>query len=52
MKEFNFKDYKKNVFTEINDTWGIIVAGDKNTGFNGMTVSWGGLGILWNKPVS
>lgn len=52
MKEFNFKDYKKNVFTEINDTWGIIVAGDKNTGFNGMTVSWGGLGILWHKPVA
>ena len=52
MKEFNFKDYKKNVFTEINDTWGIIVAGDKNTGINGMTVSWGGLGILWNKPVA
>ena len=32
--------------------WGIIVSGDNKVGFNGMTVSWGGLGILWNKPVA
>lgn len=52
MKELNIKDYNKRVFAEIDDKWGIIVAGDKNTGYNGMTVSWGGLGILWNKPVA
>ena len=52
MKEFNIKEYNKHIFTEIDNKWGIIVAGDKNTGYNGMTVSWGGLGILWNKPVA
>ena len=44
--------FNQNVFTEINDKWGIITAGDKTVGFNGMTVSWGGFGIMWNKPVA
>ena len=52
MKEFDIKNYNKCVFTEIDKKWGIITAGDKSTGYNGMTVSWGGLGILWNKPVA
>lgn len=52
MKEVSINTYTKNVFTEIDNKWGIIVAGDNKTGYNGMTVSWGGLGILWNKPVA
>lgn len=39
------------VFEKFDKTWAIVTAGDRNTGFNGMTVSWGGVGILWNKPV-
>lgn len=52
MLKINIEDYKENVFTEINNKWGIITAGDKTSGFNGMTVSWGGFGIMWNKPVA
>ena len=52
MREVNLLEYKSNVFFDIDKKWGIIVSGDNKVGFNGMTVSWGGLGILWNKPVA
>ena len=44
-------EFAKNVFTEINEKWAILVAGDRNTGVNGMTISWGTFGVLWNKNV-
>ena len=34
----------------IGDQWALLSAGDKN-GWNTMTVSWGQLGVLWNKNV-
>ncbi len=52
MLKLDIEKFDKNVFTEINNKWGIITAGDKTVGFNGMTVSWGGFGIMWNKPVA
>lgn len=52
MKELDIKNYKKNFFTEIDNTWGLIVAGNKEVGFNGMTVSWGGVGEIWGKFVA
>ena len=52
MLKVNINEFNKNVFTEIDKKWGIITAGDKFVGFNGMTVSWGGFGIMWNKPVA
>lgn len=39
-----------NPFTKIGKEWALITAGDKNK-FNTMTVSWGGLGVLWGKNV-
>lgn len=53
-----FKDFQKiepqdinqNPFKLIDDDWFLLSAGDINA-FNTMTASWGGLGILWNKPV-
>lgn len=34
-----------------NRTWFLLTAGDfLSGGYNCMTVSWGGLGTLWNKP--
>ena len=39
-------------FKEIDKGWAIVTAGDKFVGYNAMTVSWGGIGILWNKPVA
>ncbi len=34
----------------IGDNWAILT-GCSDEGFNSMTVSWGGMGVMWNKPV-
>ncbi len=41
----------ENPFKLIGSDWMLITAGDKKS-FNTMTASWGGVGVLWNKPVS
>lgn len=43
-------DLNINVFKEFKENYGLIVAGGKK-GSNLMTVSWGGMGVLWNKNV-
>jgi flavin reductase (DIM6/NTAB) family NADH-FMN oxidoreductase RutF len=40
-----------NPFQMIDKQWMLITAGDESAA-NTMTASWGGLGILWRKPVS
>ncbi len=40
-----------NVFRLIGQDWMLVTAG-KREAFNTMTASWGGLGVLWNSPVS
>ena len=40
-----------NPFHLIGSDWMLITAGPPEA-WNTMTASWGGLGILWNKPVS
>jgi flavin reductase (DIM6/NTAB) family NADH-FMN oxidoreductase RutF len=35
----------------IGNQWMLITAGNRDS-FNMMTASWGGIGILWNKPVA
>ena len=45
------EDIRDNPFQLIGKDWMLITAGDA-TAANTMTASWGGLGILWNKPVS
>jgi len=40
-----------NVFDLIGNRWMLLTAGDRD-GFNTMTVSWGGLGVLWGKEVA
>jgi len=39
-----------NPFRLIDKEWMLITAG-KTESFNTMTASWGGFGVLWNKPV-
>lgn len=39
------------VFTRIGKEWMLVGAGNADS-HNMMTASWGGLGVLWNKPVS
>ena len=54
MLKFNEIDLKKlslEPFSLIGDTWMLITNGDER-GYNMMTASWGGLGVLWNKPVA
>lgn len=40
-----------NPFTKIGKEWALITAGSK-TNANPMTVSWGGVGVLWGKNVA
>lgn len=49
-KKVSLKSLNENYFTALNDDWALLTAGNSEN-FNTMTVSWGTLGILWNKPV-
>lgn len=40
-----------NPFTKIGKEWALVTAGDKKKA-NTMTVSWGGVGVLWGKNVT
>lgn len=42
---------KTDIFEQFDRKWGLLTAGEKER-FNTMTISWGGLGTLWNKPVA
>lgn len=49
-KEIETKDLELNPFEKIGSEWALVTAGDE-AGFNTMTVSWGGLGVLWGRDV-
>lgn len=51
MLKKSLNEFNRNVFEDIGELCPILTAGDKKTGFNAMTVSWGGLGVLWGKNV-
>ena len=44
-------EFKTDIFAQYAQKWALLTAGDKDK-FNTMTISWGGLGTLWNKPVA
>lgn len=44
-----FLDY--NPFTKFGKDWALLTAGTKNNA-NTMTISWGGVGVLWGKNVA
>ena len=48
----NLDEYKENIFQDLGKKGAILTAGDKIHGFNSLTVSWGGLGLLWGKSVA
>lgn len=50
-KELSVVDLKENIFTLINKEWMLVTAGTAGD-CNTMTASWGGMGVLWNKPVA
>jgi flavin reductase (DIM6/NTAB) family NADH-FMN oxidoreductase RutF len=46
-------DFDENIFHMIDREWMLVTAKHpQNDGVNTMTASWGGCGILWNKPVA
>ena len=50
-KKIDPKQIEQNVFSMIGEQWMLVTAGTKEN-CNTMTASWGGLGVLWNKPVA
>ena len=50
-KKVDPRDLELNVFSAIGDQWMLITAGTEECS-NTMTASWGGLGILWGKPMA
>ena len=50
MKPIAIKDLSENFFEVIGKEWMLVTAGNKDH-FNTMTASWGGVGVLWNRPV-
>lgn len=50
-KKIGVKDITNNIFDLIGDKWMLITGGDES-GYNMMTASWGGAGVLWQKAVT
>ena len=44
-------NFTADIFTKFDKQWALLTAGNKES-FNTMTVSWGGLGTLWSRPVA
>ncbi|MCR5203253.1 MAG: flavin reductase [Lachnospiraceae bacterium] len=44
-------EFNTDIFKQFDKKWALLTAG-KEDNFNTMTISWGGLGTLWNKPVA
>ena len=45
------KDFSTLAYDSFHRSWALVTAGNTSD-FNTMTVSWGGVGCLWNRPVA
>ena len=43
-------EFTTDIFSQFDKKWALLTAGNKES-FNTMTISWGGAGTLWSKPV-
>ncbi len=50
-KKINPEALNENIFNLIGKDWALITTKKPEGGYNTMTASWGGAGVLWNKPV-
>lgn len=50
MRKIELKDLNMNLPELLEKRWALLTAAD-GEGCNPMTVSWGGMGVLWNLPV-
>jgi len=46
----DLKNFNLAPLYSIDQEWALLTAGKKDK-FNAMTISWGGLGTIWNKPI-
>ncbi|MCR5503255.1 MAG: flavin reductase [Lachnospiraceae bacterium] len=44
-------NFTTDIFNQFDKKWALLTAGDEKS-FNTMTISWGGLGTLWSRPVA
>ena len=44
-------NYSLDIFTQFDKKWALVTAGNADS-FNTMTISQGGMGTIWNKPVA
>ena len=44
------KEFKINPFERFNSDWALVSAGPLEH-YNAMTISWGSMGTIWNKPI-
>ena len=44
-------NFTTDIFAQFDKKWALLTAGSMEN-FNTMTISWGGLGTLWGKPVA
>ncbi len=44
-------EFTTNILSVFDKQWALLTAGTEEN-FNTMTISWGGLGTIWNKPVA
>lgn len=51
LKEVNLSQVQLDPINLIGKEWALICAGNEN-GYNMMTASWGGIGYIWEKPVT
>lgn len=49
MESIDIKALTLNPFEKLNQQWALLAAGEPGN-FNMMTVSWGALGVIWQKP--
>ena len=50
-KTISPEEFKQNPFVAIGSEW-MLIAAEKGGKANAMTASWGGVGIMWNKPAA
>jgi len=49
-KKIERKDLQLNPIEMFADKWPLLTAGNEENGYNTMTIAWGHIGAVWNKP--
>lgn len=47
MKEIGIRELDVNMYSMIADNWPLLTSGNKENGYNTMTISWGHIGGIW-----